>query len=215
MQTENAGSTSPPLASSVVVLETLDSVGAVLAPIRQQILAELRELPDSAAGLARRLAIPRQKVNYHLRELERHGLVELDEERPRRGFTERSLRPTADGYWIDPALLSSIVPRSDGAEDRFSATRLISLAVRTVRDVATLLRRSIRAGQRLPTLSIETEIHLNSSKELAQLQDRLAEVIAETTAEFHRPQGPRSRAYQVVLCSHPKITKKERERKNG
>jgi len=209
MSTETAISSATPPTPEVVVLDTLGSVGAVLAPLRQQILMELRAQPDSAAGLARRLGVPRQKVNYHFRELERHGLVELDEERQRRGFTERSLRPTAQGYWVDPALLTNLAPKPAKEEDRFSAARLISLAVRTVRDVATLLKQATQAGQRLPTLSIETEIQVASSKELALLQARLTEVIAETAADFHRPTVRRSRAYQVVLCSHPKLTRRK------
>ncbi len=63
---------------------------ALLDPVRGRILAGLSE-PGSATSLARRLGLARQKVNYHLRQLELHGLVRLVEERPRRGLTERVL----------------------------------------------------------------------------------------------------------------------------
>ena len=53
---------------------------ASLDPMRARLLAELAE-PGSATMLAARVGLPRQKVNYHLRTLERHGLVELVEER--------------------------------------------------------------------------------------------------------------------------------------
>ena len=51
-----------------------DPAAAVVAlePVRSRLLAELAE-PASAATLAARLGIPRQKVNYHLRALEAHG----------------------------------------------------------------------------------------------------------------------------------------------
>ena len=50
-------------------------------PLRARILSELTTEPRSAATLAQRVGLSRQKVNYHLRELERHELVELVEER--------------------------------------------------------------------------------------------------------------------------------------
>ena len=61
---------------------------ASLDPIRARLLAQLRE-PASASGLAERFGLPRQKVNYHLRLLEQHGLVELVEERRKGNCTER------------------------------------------------------------------------------------------------------------------------------
>ena len=50
----------------------IDEGGAgtsALHPLRLQILSELTE-PESAAGLARRMGVPRQQVNYHVRQLE-------------------------------------------------------------------------------------------------------------------------------------------------
>ena len=53
----------------VDVIETPEAATAALGPVRSRILAELAE-PASAAVLANRLDMPRQKVNYHLRALE-------------------------------------------------------------------------------------------------------------------------------------------------
>ncbi|NIP81922.1 MAG: helix-turn-helix domain-containing protein, partial [Gemmatimonadetes bacterium] len=58
----------------------------------RRLLDALLERPDSAVGLARRLGDTRQRLNYHLRVLEGAGLVELEEERPRRGVRERVMR---------------------------------------------------------------------------------------------------------------------------
>ena len=58
------------------------AAAALLRPMRRLVLEHLKE-PESAAGLARRLDIPRQRLNYHLRELEKQGLVECVEERRR------------------------------------------------------------------------------------------------------------------------------------
>jgi thiamine-phosphate pyrophosphorylase len=82
------------------------AAAAALDPIRARLLAELAE-PGSAASLAPRMGITRQKVNYHLRALESHGLVHLTEERKRGGITERVLQATAASYVVSPAALGA------------------------------------------------------------------------------------------------------------
>ena len=62
----------------VTVIDDPAAAEASLDPIRVRLLAELAQ-PGSASTLATRVGLTRQKANYHLRELERHGLVELVE----------------------------------------------------------------------------------------------------------------------------------------
>ena len=63
-----------------MLLQEPERVRTALSPLRRSLLERLRE-PASATRVAAELGIPRQRVNYHLRELERAGLVELVEER--------------------------------------------------------------------------------------------------------------------------------------
>src|ERR1700750_2729689 len=93
----------------VAVIEDATAAGAALEPIRARLLAELVR-PGSASSLAARVGQPRQKVNYHLRELERHGLVELVEERRKGNMTERVLQATASSYVISPSALAAVAP---------------------------------------------------------------------------------------------------------
>src|SRR5690606_24728337 len=69
------------------VIDDPAAAAAVLDPLRSRLLWELRE-PASAAVLAGRVGLPRQKVNYHLRKLESHGLVKPAGERRWGGLTE-------------------------------------------------------------------------------------------------------------------------------
>ena len=86
----------------VTVIEDSEAAAASLDPIRARLLAELAAGPASAAMLAGKVGLPRQKVNYHLRALERHGLVELAGERRKGNVTERLMRATAASYVISP-----------------------------------------------------------------------------------------------------------------
>ncbi|HVQ87270.1 MAG TPA: helix-turn-helix domain-containing protein, partial [Actinomycetes bacterium] len=89
----------------IAVIDNAAAAEVSLDPVRAQLLAALAKA-QSATMLAARIGLPRQKVNYHLRALERHGLVELVEERRKGNCTERVLQATAQSYVISPAALS-------------------------------------------------------------------------------------------------------------
>ena len=176
-----------------------DPAAAVVAldPVRARLLAELAE-PASATGLAARLGLPRQRVNYHLRALEAHGLVELVEERPRRGLTERVLVATAASYVVSPTALGDRM----ASADRLSAGYLVALAGRAIREVGALLRR----GGRVATLSIDTEIRFRSSAERAAFTDDLAAAVTELAGRYHDAAAPGGRWHRLVVLAHPKET---------
>src|ERR1700759_122497 len=77
-----------------------------LDPMRARLLGALAE-PASATMLAARVGLARQKVNYHLRELERHGLIELVEERRKGNVTERIMQATGGSYGISRVPLAA------------------------------------------------------------------------------------------------------------
>jgi DNA-binding transcriptional ArsR family regulator len=141
----------------VEVIEDPAAAVVALDPVRRRLLAELAA-PASAATLATRVGIPRQKVNYHLRALEAHGLVRVAEERKWGGLTERLLVATAASYVVSPGVLGRIAPDPGREADRLSASYLIALGARMISDVGGMLRRAREVGKRLPTLSIDTEI---------------------------------------------------------
>src|SRR5216683_1057512 len=145
----------------VAVIADPAAAEAALEPARARLLAQLTE-PRSAAMLAAAAGLPRQKVNYHLRTLERHGLVELVEERRKGNCTERVLRATAASYVISPAALPAVAPDPARAPDQLSAWWLLTLAARLVREVGELIPRSRAAGQPVATFAIDSEIRFAS-----------------------------------------------------
>jgi len=184
-------------------------VRAALSPIRQRILRELAA-PDSAAGLARRLGLSRQKVNYHLRELEKGGFVELAEERKRRGCTERILRVTARAFVVDPQILGR-APAGARERDRFSSAWLVRVAADLLRDVAVLRERARAAGKRLLTASLEADVELASRADFHAFHSELAVLVGELANRYRRKGGSRRRRYRLSLGLRPVITKTEQE----
>src|SRR6478736_5726748 len=111
----------------IAVIEDPAAAEASLDPVRTLLLAQLAE-PGSASMVAARVGLPRQKVNYHLKALERHGLTELVEERRKGNVTERVMRATAASYVISPTALAAVQPDPDRFRDHLSAHWLLGLA---------------------------------------------------------------------------------------
>jgi len=197
--------------ASVAALDVIAEparAAALLHPLRLEILEELRE-PDSASGLARRLHLPRQKVNYHLRELEKERLVELVEERRKGNCVERVVRASARYYLINPATLGHLAADPDKIKDRFSSAYLVALAARAIRDLAVLHQRAEKAGKRLATFSLQTEVRIASAADRKAFTEELASQIARLATKYHDEKAPGGRRFSFFLGAYPTITKKE------
>lgn len=186
-------------------LEVIDDPAAAvvaLDPIRARLLAALSE-PGSAASLANRVGLARQKVNYHLRALEAHGLVRAVEERRWGGLVERRVVATAASYVVSPAAMGDAASDPGRATDRLSARYLIALAARVVREVGELLRGSKAQGKHLATLAIDTEVRFRSPVERAAFTAEITEAIAGLVARYHDAAAPGGRAHRLLVIAHP------------
>jgi DNA-binding transcriptional ArsR family regulator len=189
----------------VAVIEDAAAAEASLDPIRARLLAELAE-PGSASTLAGRVGLTRQKANYHLRALERHGLVELVDERRKGNCTERVLQATAASYVISPNALAAVAPDPSRGPDQRSARWLLAVAGRLVREVGELIGSATAAGQPVATLGIDSEIRFASAADRAAFAGELAESVNALVAKYHHEDAPRGRDHRFVVALHPSIT---------
>lgn len=185
------------------LLDDLDAAHLALAPIRRRILASLVE-PASAAGLAERLEMPRQKIGYHLKALEDAGLVRLAGERKKRGFTER-LFVAAENYVLDPALLQAVPdPDAIEAQDRHAAGHLINTASAMVRDVARMREAADAEGSRLLTLTVEADMSFAAPADFDAFSRDVADAVARLARQYSAPGG---RRYRLTAAAHPAVVK--------
>jgi DNA-binding transcriptional ArsR family regulator len=184
------------------VIEDPSAAVVALDPIRSRLLAELSE-PASAAALSARVGIARQKINYHLRALESHKLVRVAKKRRWGGLTERVLVASAASYMISPAAMGRATTDPDRDPDRLSASYLIALAARVVREVKALLGRSKELGKRLPTLSIDTVIRFRSPADRAAFSDDLAQAVMALASRYHDASAAGGRDHRLVIVAYP------------
>src|SRR5579871_6870310 len=174
----------------IAVIENPEAAEVSLDPVRTRLLAELAE-PGSATTLAAKIGLPRQQVNYHLKTLERHGLVKLVDERRKGNAIERVLRATAASYVISPQALAAVQPDPARAPDRLSASWLLAVAA--------------RAQKRVATFAMEGEVRFASAAERAAFAEELANAVIALVGKYHNETATHGRTHRVIVAIHPSI----------
>jgi DNA-binding transcriptional ArsR family regulator len=189
-------------ALALEVIRRADHAASLLDRTRQTLLARLAE-PNSAAGLARELRLPRQRLNYHLRALERAGLVELVEQRRKGNCLERVVRATARAFVISPEALGALGIATEAVHDRSSVAYLVATAGRAIREVAALQARARREGKGLATFTMDADIRFASPDARAAFAEELAEAVARLASKYHDDHTPGGRRFRVLAAIHP------------
>lgn len=191
-----------------LIREATQAAALLHHPLRLRILAALLE-PDSATGVARRMNLPRQTVNYHVRELARARLLARAGRRRRRHLFEQCYVATARGYMLSPELLGTLAADPAQVADTLSAKYLLGLASKLQSELARSLDLAATAEKRLATLSINFELRFASPEQRAafteELQRAIVEVAARRGSPFEKPDGSAAegRAYRLVVGCYP------------
>jgi DNA-binding transcriptional ArsR family regulator len=192
----------------VQAVQTIDDPKALQAlshPLRVRILDALRQ-PDSAAAVARRLGEARQKVNYHLKELERSGLVVAAGERRSGNFVESLYRSAARtlvllprAAWGDPRRLAAMA-------DQVSLENLVTLGERLARDAAVLLDRAAFEAEEIASAAVEAEVRFAGDADRAAFLDEYLAAVGPLLRKYATNAGM---PYRVALAAYPDPLAKE------
>jgi DNA-binding transcriptional ArsR family regulator len=190
----------------VAVIDQPAAAEVSLDPMRTRLLAELTQ-PSSATVLAARLGLPRQQVNYHLRTLEQHGLVELVEERRKGNVNERVLRAIATSYVISPSALAALAPDPERAPDQLSARWLVAVAARLLQELGELIVRATAARQQLATFGLDSDVRFASATDRAAFVGELSAAVEQLVGKYHDAAAPGGRQHRLIVAIHPSITR--------
>lgn len=175
----------------------------MLHPLRRAILEHLRE-PSSAAGVAQALGLPRQRVNYHVRQLQEEGLLREVGERRRGNLVERLVQATARHYLVAPDIADP-GGTADLTRDRFSSTYLTAVVARAVGELSVLRERAAAAGKKLPTLTLQAEIRFARPADQHAFAEELSNAFAELVARYHSGDAPDGRSFRVIVGGYPAL----------
>lgn len=178
--------------STVASVPDPEAAAHLLDPMRARILVLARE-PMSASQMAERLGLPRQRVNYHVRQLAAAGLLREAGRRERRNLTEVLYVGVATHYLVDPAALGPLAP----APDDFGARSGPAHALATLARAHTDLARVAGDGR---AFACEHEVTLAGAAEQEAFRKALEEAVAAVVARFGGARGAR---HQVALLTYP------------
>jgi hypothetical protein len=104
---------------------------------------------------------------------------------------------------VSPAALGPIGADPAHTNDRLSASYLIALAARIVREVGALWRSARQKDKRLATLSIDAVIRFRSPADRAAFTADLANAVAALAARYHDESASGGRPHRLVVASYP------------
>jgi len=180
----------------------------VLQPLRLEILRLTRE-PASASEIAQRLALSRQRVNYHVRVLARSGFLKRAGRRRRRNMIEQRYVASARAFLLSPELLGEAGADWRRIEDVASAGYLLALNCQMGSDLVRVWRDPGRGARPALTLSLKSQFRFEGSEQRERfkraLEEAVVRVVNEHTSPNLRPDGsPAPGApYRLVLGCYP------------
>ncbi|HEX6312495.1 MAG TPA: helix-turn-helix domain-containing protein [Acidimicrobiia bacterium] len=195
------------MAGRVHVVDDIDSLQSLCHPLRVRILEALREAA-SAAAVARGVGESRQRVNYHLKELERAGLVEPVGERRTGNFVEMLYRSVAESFVVSPQVAWSDPRRVEALRHQHSLEKLVTVGERLQRDAVSLLDRAAFDAEEIASATVEADVHFADERARAAF---LAEYLETLTALCERYGSPAGEPYRLVLAVHPAAADDETE----
>jgi DNA-binding transcriptional ArsR family regulator len=183
----------------VHVVEEPEELAALAHPLRVRILDVLRT-PASAATVARAVGQSRQNVNYHLKELERTGLVHRAGEQRKGNFMETLFESAAPTILISPRALWGDEQRADALKAQLSLENLVLLGERLGRDASVLLDRAAFDGEEIASAAVEAEVHFANEAARAEFVREYLAAVGPLLTKFGRRKGQR---YRVALAAYP------------
>jgi DNA-binding CsgD family transcriptional regulator len=201
-----------PRPESVECIEESERATVLLHPMRLEIVRMARE-PLSASEIADRLGLPRQRVNYHVRELARARFLRRAGARRKRNLIERLYVASSGSYLLGPGVLGPAAPDAALREAAPEAAHMMALAARTQAEVARASRSATKRGLTLPVLSLNTEFHFESAAQRAAFTEALAaavtRLVKEHTSPSRLPDGHPApgRPHRLLVFCHPFSTK--------
>jgi DNA-binding transcriptional ArsR family regulator len=194
-----------PAVRAVLTIDDADGLQAVSHPLRIRILDALRE-PDSAAAVARRLGEPRQKVNYHLKELEQAGLVMHTGDRRKGNFVETLYRAAARTLVVSPRAAWGDPRRLEAMAEQLSLENLIGLGERLARDAAVLLDRAAFDGEQIASAAVDAAVGFVDEDDRAAFLNEYLAAVGPLLQKYGAAQG---NSYRVAIAVYPEPSVKE------
>ncbi len=103
----------------VLTLTTYSQLKAISDPLRAEMMMRLCERPYTGQLLSERFGISRAKIHYHLKELEKNGLIEIVYTEEKNGIVQKFYQSVAKGFTPAADLLPHLEILSESGRQIF------------------------------------------------------------------------------------------------
>jgi DNA-binding transcriptional ArsR family regulator len=185
-------------------LESAEQALALLNPIRAEILRLLSE-PASASEIGRKIGETPQKVNYHLKMLEKVGLVRRSGTRQVKNLVEVLYLAVARSFVIPDAFGWPEELRSR-MQTQGSLRHLLTAAEKIRKDTARLMEAADERAE-IPSAALELEVELPDEAAREAFIRDYAEAVRQVVARYRSGSKPEDgQAYRVMAVIYPMTT---------
>lgn len=162
---------------SIFILETYEQLRVISDPLRTKMLIYLVEQPHTGQMLAQELNLSRAKVLYHLRELEKYGIIQLVRKEERGGNILKFYQAVARGFIPDDHLLTFVEAKEATRQSYLEVIDRAKTRVLTAPDESFELHSS--NVEEWNNLSLQTEFTVSQKKfvEFSQKYRELLETL--------------------------------------
>lgn len=188
------------IAETYMVTSTEQAV-ALLNPLRAEILSGMTE-PVSAAEIARSMGETPQKINYHLKALEKVGLVHRVGSRQIRNLVEVLYRAAAKTFVLSESL-GLPAEAIQHMKDQGSLAHLITVSERIKKDALRLMQHSDKE-EHVPSASLHTRVSLSDEGRRKAFVEEYVQLVRKLT-EKYQTEGEADDAYHVLLAVYPDL----------
>ncbi|MEM7099367.1 MAG: helix-turn-helix domain-containing protein [Pseudomonadota bacterium] len=176
-----------------------DAFTAMGSKFRQQILQDLVE-PASASALAKRHDMSRQRIGYHMRDLEKAGCISMVGERAQRGLTEKLYQVTPRVFTQAPSTLPESTNQSE-----FSFTRLVNVLGHALTTLARIKQRA-SAKQTIATLALDATMHFENPSQRKAFTEELLDAVQTVIRKHEQARTSSTRSFRVMLGAYPDLS---------
>lgn len=179
-----------------------ETLQALAHPTRIELLEALRE-PVSAAGAARQLGLPRQRVNHHFNALKAAGLITKVGKRRQGNFVETLYQAKAQSFVVAPDVTWADPRRLAALRKQHALKTLVSTGKQLQRDAIGLLDQAAFEDQEIPSATLTAKLRFNDESDRARFFDEYATMLKQLVDKYASRKGDR---YRLVCAIHPQVT---------
>ncbi|MDN4523813.1 ArsR/SmtB family transcription factor [Fictibacillus fluitans] len=177
-----------------------EQAAALLHPIRSEIVAALKA-PASATELAKMLKETPQKINYHLKALEKVGLVQKVGTRNVRNLVEVLYQAVAKTLILSESL--GLSPETaQKLQDQQALAHVLSLTETIKKDALQLMEQAEEA--QIPSAVLQAAVHLSGEEERNEFINEYFSLLHRLIEKYQSGEKENGKEYQVSIAVYPK-----------